>query len=66
MQHIPSINLHIEELILHGFAREERYAIGEALQNELQRLFTTQGLPQSFQEDRSHHVAQFHADNIVV
>lgn len=65
-QHSPSINLHIEELILHGFAREGRYAIGGALQNELQRLITEQGLPQVLQEGEVNHLAQLHADNVVV
>ncbi len=43
----PNIEVHIEELVLHGFASKDRYAIGEAVQRELQRLFTEQGLPES-------------------
>ncbi|MCI0539362.1 MAG: hypothetical protein L0Z50_29490 [Verrucomicrobiales bacterium] len=31
----PSIELHIEELVLHGFAPRDRYRIAEALQREL-------------------------------
>ena len=42
-----NIEVHIEELVLHGFASKDRYAIGEAVQQELQRLFTEQGLPES-------------------
>ena len=40
-----TIEVHIEELVLHGFAPGDRYAIGEAVQGELTRLFTTQGVP---------------------
>ncbi|MDQ6661378.1 MAG: hypothetical protein M3Z24_10480 [Chloroflexota bacterium] len=48
------IELHIEELVLHGFAPGDRYAIGEAVQCELQRLFTRQGIPpHMMQQSRS-------------
>lgn len=66
MQHIRSIDLYIEELVLHGFAHEDRSRIGEDLQKELQRLFTEQGIPQVLQKDGSHHIAQLHADTIIV
>jgi len=33
------IELHIDELVLHGFAHGDRYLISEALQRELTRLF---------------------------
>lgn len=36
-------NLLIEELVLHGFAPGDRYRIGEAVQQELTRLFAEQG-----------------------
>jgi hypothetical protein len=39
-----NIELHIEELVLHGFAPGDRYAIGEAMQRELTRLFAEQGI----------------------
>jgi len=42
-----NIELHIEELVLHGFAPKDRYAIGEAVQRELARLFAEQGVPPS-------------------
>ena len=32
------VELLIDELVLHGFSRAERHAIGAALQGELQRL----------------------------
>jgi hypothetical protein len=40
----PRIELHIEELVLHGFAPGQRHAIGDAVQHELTRLLAQQGL----------------------
>ncbi len=37
------IELHIEELVLHGFPATHRLNIGDALQDELQRLLAEQG-----------------------
>jgi hypothetical protein len=42
-----NIELHIEELVLHGFAPGDRYRVGEALEQELQRLFAERGAPPS-------------------
>ena len=42
-----NIELHIEELVLHGFAPGDRYRIGEAVERELARLFAEQGVPPS-------------------
>ena len=42
------IELYIDELILHGFSVHDRYAIAEAVQIELTRRFTEQGVPTSF------------------
>ena len=39
------IELHIEELVLHGFAPGDRHPIGDAVEHELIRLFAEQGLP---------------------
>lgn len=39
-----NIELHIEELVLHGFAPADRYAISEAVQRELTRLFAEHGV----------------------
>ncbi len=41
------IELHIEELVLHGFAPGDRHAIGDAVERELARLFTEHGLASS-------------------
>jgi hypothetical protein len=50
------IHLHIEELVLHGFAPGDRYRIGDAMQRELARLFTEKqtppGLTKSTEIDR--------------
>ena len=42
-----NLELHIEELVLRGFAPGERYRIGEAVKRELARLFDEQGVPPS-------------------
>jgi hypothetical protein len=39
----PSIELHIGELVLDGFDPASRYAIGEAVERELTRLFVERG-----------------------
>ena len=41
------IELHIEELVLHGFAPADRYRIGDTVQRELTRLLAEQGMPAS-------------------
>lgn len=41
----PNIELHIEELVLHGFAPGDRSRIGEAVEGELTRLLTERGVP---------------------
>ena len=42
-----TLSLHIEELVLHGFASIDDNRIGEATQRELARLFVQQGVPRS-------------------
>jgi hypothetical protein len=44
----PNIQLRIEELVLHGFAPGDRYAIGDAVQQELSRLFAGQSVHVDF------------------
>lgn len=39
-----NIELHIEELVLHGFELKDRYTLGEAVQRELMRILTEQGI----------------------
>ena len=45
-----SLELHVEELVLHGFAASDRYRIGEAVERELGRLFTERGTPPSLRQ----------------
>jgi hypothetical protein len=40
-----NVELHIEELVLHGFPPD--YRIGGAVEHELSRLFTERGVPPS-------------------
>jgi len=53
-----TIEVNIDELVLHGFSPLERYQIATDLQIELTRLFTGKGLPASFNKgmriDRLH------------
>jgi hypothetical protein len=39
------IELHIQELVLHGFAPGDRYRIAEAMERELTRSFAETGAP---------------------
>jgi len=41
------LELYLEELVLHGFAPGDRYRISAAVQCELTRLFSEQGVPSS-------------------
>jgi hypothetical protein len=47
MNHQPSIELHIEELMLQGFAPADRYRVGDAVERELTRLFVSQRIQDS-------------------
>jgi hypothetical protein len=49
----PSVELHIEELVLHGFVTGERYAIGDAVERELARLLHEQSIPISLQSENA-------------
>jgi hypothetical protein len=40
------IELHVGELVLHGFAPGDRYRIADAVQSELTRLLGERGLPE--------------------
>ncbi|MGA2288457.1 hypothetical protein [Bradyrhizobium sp.] len=50
------LELHIEELALHGFASRDRHRVGDALQAELERQFAAQDL--SWLGDKSIAVAR--------
>jgi hypothetical protein len=45
MRNPQSIDLHIEELVLHGFASGDRYAIAAAVERELTQLLTNGSVP---------------------
>ena len=46
-----NIELHIEELVLSGFAHGDRYRIAEGVEQELSRLLADRGVPQSLAQD---------------
>ena len=48
----PNVELHIEELVLHGFEPADRFRIGEAAERELSRLLTERGTPPSLAHGR--------------
>jgi hypothetical protein len=43
------LELHIEQLVLHGFEPRDRARMGTVVQQELTRLFAEQGIPPSFE-----------------
>jgi hypothetical protein len=49
----PSVEINIDELILHGFSPADRYKIGEALRGELARLIIENGVPSGFSEGKN-------------
>ena len=48
-----SVELHIEELVLDGFAFGERYAIGDAVEREIARLLREHGIPSSVRSENA-------------
>ena len=51
-----SVDLHIEQLVLHGFAPQDRYLIGDAVERELTRLLTKQHAPAITQDAETSHI----------
>lgn len=45
---LQNIELHIEELVLHGFGNHNAYRIGSAIEQEITRLLQERGLPAAF------------------
>ena len=43
-----SVEIFIDELVLHGFSQGERYNISSAIEQELARLINDRGIPASF------------------
>ena len=50
----PAVRVHIEELVLDGFAPSDRYRIGEAVERELARVLAERGVPPSFLAGSEH------------
>ena len=46
-----AIEVHIEELVLHGFTPSVRQGLGDAVKRRLQELLSDQSLPQSWRRD---------------
>jgi len=49
----PSIELHIDELVLDGFASGDRYVIGDAIEQELARLLGQRSVPMSLRSENA-------------
>jgi hypothetical protein len=47
-----SVEIFIEELVLHGCSPIDRYRLADAVQCELARLFTDQGVPAALAQGR--------------
>jgi len=43
------IEVHIEELVLHGFPRAARWQIADAIENELRKQLAKDGIPVAWQ-----------------
>ncbi len=43
----PTLSLHVDALVLHGFPPGDRFTIGQTVQSELARLFANRGVPKS-------------------
>lgn len=50
---MKTIELQIDQLILHGFDRIDRRQVGSAVERELTRLINEQGLPSSLNQTRT-------------
>jgi hypothetical protein len=47
----PNLDLQIDELVLHGFSPTDRDRIGDAIRQELTRLFAERGIPLSLMQN---------------
>ncbi len=48
MSMMHNIELHIDQLVLHGFKPGDRHRIGQAVELELTHMLSERGLPTSF------------------
>lgn len=44
----PAVEVHVEELVLHGFAPGDRAGIAAAVERELARLLARDGVPEAW------------------
>jgi hypothetical protein len=58
----PRIELHIEELVLHGFERKDRHSIADAFERELSRLLSEQLAVQGVPPALSHEAERARLD----
>ncbi len=58
----PTLRLHIEELVLHSFAPNDRYAIADAFQMELSRLLAGEMLNPEFSTALTQHSSNYRLD----
>jgi hypothetical protein len=61
-RHSGDIELYIDQLVLHGFARADRHRIGEAIRLELLRQIGESGLPATL--TLQDHVSRLNAGTI--
>ncbi len=47
----PRVEVTVDEFVLHGFQRADRYTIGDAFQQELERMFAEADFRSSFRQD---------------
>ena len=50
----PNIEIHIDELVLHGFAPNDYAGISDAVEFELTRLFSEHGIPSSLSSNKKY------------
>ena len=57
-----NINFNIDQLVLHGFNRLDRHQVSQAIQTELNRLITEQGVSKAIQQNQ--HIRNLNAGEI--
>jgi hypothetical protein len=58
------VELHIKELVLHGFAQRDGARIQKAIEQELTRLFIKHGVPTAF--SGSYEIPELKGDSLTV
>ena len=60
----PAVQVHIDELVLHGFAPADQHRIADAVQAELAHLFAEQGISATLRQGGAANRLQGNAINI--